>query len=129
MLEHSVYGKQDIDPLVLLEIKDIILSKVIPNYYNENYNNISFEIEAEYFGQVLASNYINQNLIVKILRTELKKMMILEWVYKNKFYIIKIKVYFLYYILQIYFLEISINNAVFKQLTDEAKFSIIMLAK
>ena len=57
------YDKQDIDPLVLLEIKDIILSKVIPNYYNENYNNISFEIEAEYFGQVLASNYINQNLI------------------------------------------------------------------
>lgn len=57
------YGNQDIDPLVLLEIKDYILSEYIPNYYKENYENISYEIEAEYFGHLLASQYINKSLI------------------------------------------------------------------
>ena len=57
------YGNQDIDPLLLLEIKDYILSKYIPNYYKENYENITFEIEAEYLGCLLASKYINKNII------------------------------------------------------------------
>ena len=57
------HGKQDIDPLVILEIKDYILSKHIPTYYKENYENISFEIEADYLGNFLACQYINKNRI------------------------------------------------------------------
>lgn len=56
------HGKQQIDPLVIHETKDYILSKYIPIYYKENYENISYEIEAEYLGNILTSRYINKNL-------------------------------------------------------------------
>ena len=56
-------NNQELDPLSLLEIKDKILSYNNPNYYNENYNNLSFEIEAEYYGQLLASKYTEKSLI------------------------------------------------------------------
>lgn len=56
------YGNQEIDPLVILEIKDFILSKIIKNYYNDNYDNLSFEIEADYLGYQLTNQYINTKL-------------------------------------------------------------------
>ena len=54
-------GNQTIDPLVILEIKDSILSENLPNYYKENYNNISFEIEAQYYGLLLSTRYLGTN--------------------------------------------------------------------
>ena len=55
-------GNQTIDPLVILEIKDSILSENLPNYYKENYNNISFEIEAQYYGLLLSTRYLGINI-------------------------------------------------------------------
>lgn len=55
-------GNQNIDQLIILEIKDHILSKYLPNYYQENYDNISSEIEADFYGYKLTSQYINSNI-------------------------------------------------------------------
>ena len=76
------YGTQDIDPLVLLEIQDHILSKYLKNYYEDNYKYISFEIEAELYGTILASNFLNidinnnHKMIDKI--TKLKEKLLLK---------------------------------------------------
>lgn len=56
------YGKQEIDQLVLLEIQDHILSKYQKNYYETNYQYISFENEAEYYGIILANKYLNNDI-------------------------------------------------------------------
>ena len=56
-------GNQNIDQLIILEIKDHILSKYLPNYYQENYDNISSEIEADFYGYKLTSQYINSNIM------------------------------------------------------------------
>lgn len=64
-LQHKniFYDNKNIDPLTILEIKDHILSKHLPNYYQENYNNITSEIEADFYGYQLASQYIDINIM------------------------------------------------------------------
>lgn len=68
-------GKQEADPLVILEIKDRILSESIKGYYEENYERLSFEIEADYHAYVLVSKYLNINLMTDELQNKFNNIL------------------------------------------------------
>lgn len=60
---HIFYGDtigidESIDPLIILELKDHILTKGLEGYYKDNYASISYEIEAEYHATHLTEQFL-----------------------------------------------------------------------
>lgn len=55
----KLFNAAHVHPFVIKEIKDFILMKEIESYYSENYENISFEIEAEYYAILNSMNFFD----------------------------------------------------------------------